>query len=90
MTGRIGAKGQVVIPKPLRDRAHLQPGDTVDFELRNEEIVLVARRSSARLGGRFSKTGMATRLLNDRGRSLEGSCADCAWGLLRGSHRCGA
>jgi AbrB family looped-hinge helix DNA binding protein len=68
MTGRIGAKGQVVIPKPLRDRAHLQPGDTVDFELRNEEIVLVARRSAARLGGRFSKTGMATRLLNDRER----------------------
>jgi AbrB family looped-hinge helix DNA binding protein len=68
MTGRIGAKGQVVIPKILRDRARLQPGDEVDFELRDEEIVLVARRSSARLGGRFSKTGMATRLLEDRAR----------------------
>jgi len=68
MTGRIGAKGQVVIPKPLRDQARLQPGDVVDFELRGREIVLVARPSSARLGGRFSNTGMAARLLDDRAR----------------------
>lgn len=68
MTGRIGAKGQVVIPKALRDRAHLQPGDEVDFELREKEIVLVARRVPARLGGRFANTGMAARLLEDRAR----------------------
>jgi AbrB family looped-hinge helix DNA binding protein len=68
MTGRIGAKGQVVIPKALRDRARLQPGDEVDFELRDEEIVLFARRSPVGLGGRFSKTGMAARLLEDRAR----------------------
>jgi AbrB family looped-hinge helix DNA binding protein len=68
MTGRIGTKGQVVIPKALRDRAHLQPGDEVDFELREEEIVLVARRVPARLGGRFGNTGMAARLLEDRAR----------------------
>lgn len=57
-----------MIPKALRDSAHLQPGDEIDFELREEEIVLVARRSPARLGGRFSKTGMAARLLEDRAR----------------------
>jgi AbrB family looped-hinge helix DNA binding protein len=68
MIGRIGAKGQVVIPKALRDRARLQPGDMVDFELRDKEIVLVARCSPARLGGRFAKTGMALRLLEDRAR----------------------
>lgn len=68
MTGRVGAKGQVVIPKALRDRVHLQPGDEVDFELRGEEIVLYARRSPVRLGGRFAKTGMAARLLEDRAR----------------------
>jgi antitoxin PrlF len=68
MTGRVGAKGQVVIPKALRDRARLQPGDEVDFELRDEEIVLVARRAPARLGGRFKHTGMAARLLEDRAR----------------------
>lgn len=68
MTGRVGAKGQVVIPKKLRDRVRLQPGDEVDFELRDQEIVLVARRSPRRLGGWFSETGMAARLLEDRMR----------------------
>ena len=68
MTGRIGAKGQVVIPKQLRDRANLHPGDEVDFELRGDEVVLVARRQPAGLGGRFAKSGMAARLLEDRAR----------------------
>jgi AbrB family looped-hinge helix DNA binding protein len=68
MTGRIGAKGQVVIPKALRDRARLQPGDEVEFELRDEQILMVARRAPARLGGRFGRTGMAERLLTDRAR----------------------
>jgi hypothetical protein len=40
----------------------------VDFELRDKEIVLVARYSPVRLGGRFAKTGMASRLLDDRAR----------------------
>lgn len=68
MTARIGAKGQVVIPKALRDHANLHPGDEVDFELRDEEIVIVARRQPARLGGRFARSGMAARLLHDRAR----------------------
>ncbi len=68
MTGRIGAKGQVVIPKALRDRVRLQPGDEVEFELRDEEIVLVARRHPERLGSRFGNSGMAARLLEDRSR----------------------
>jgi AbrB family looped-hinge helix DNA binding protein len=68
MTGRIGAKGQVVIPKGLRDQARLQPGDEVEFELRGDEIVLVARRAPAFVGGRFKGTGMAARLLEDRAR----------------------
>ncbi len=68
MTGRIGTKGQVVIPKALRDRARLQPGDEVDFQLRDEQIVLIVHRTPTRLGGRFARTGMAGRLLADRAR----------------------
>lgn len=66
MTSRIGAKGQVVIPKPLRDRAGLHPGAEVEFELRDDAIVLVPQRQERQLGGRFSKSGMAARLLADR------------------------
>lgn len=68
MTGRIGAKGQVVIPKQMRDRANLRPGDEVEFELRGDEVVLVARRQAVTLGGRFAHSGMAARLLEDRAR----------------------
>lgn len=68
MTGRIGAKGQVVIPKAIRDQANLHPGDQVDFELRDQEIVLVLAHPPTRLGGRFAKSGMAGRLLDDRSR----------------------
>lgn len=66
MTMRIGAKGQVVIPKELRDRASLQPGDEVEFELRGETLVLRPRRRPVRLGGRFAGSGMASKLLEDR------------------------
>lgn len=31
MTSRVGAKGQVVIPKAHRDRFSMHPGDTVAF-----------------------------------------------------------
>lgn len=68
MTGRIGSKGQVVIPKRIRDRANLHPGDQVDFELRDDEIVLVARSQPVALGGRFAGSGMAARLRDDRAR----------------------
>jgi len=70
MTGRVGAKGQVVIPKSLRDEVNLHPGDEVDFELRDGQIVLRASRRPAGLGGRFAGSGMASRLLKDRGREL--------------------
>jgi len=68
MTGRIGAKGQVVIPKSIRDRLNLHPGDEVDFELCDEHVVLVVRRQPNTLGGRFANSGMARRLLEDRSR----------------------
>ncbi len=55
-----------MIPKAIRDQVHLHPGDQVDFELRDELIVLVARRRPSGLGGRFAHSGMAKRLLEDR------------------------
>jgi AbrB family looped-hinge helix DNA binding protein len=66
MTVRIGAKGQVVIPKSIRDRVGLHPGDEVEFELREDEVVLTALKQPAGLAGRFRGSGMAARLLADR------------------------
>jgi AbrB family looped-hinge helix DNA binding protein len=68
MTVRIGAKGQVVIPKALRDQAKLHPGDEVEIALSEERIVITARRREGGLGGRFDNSGMAQRLLEDRRR----------------------
>lgn len=57
-----------MIPKDVRDRAGLHPGDEVDIELRADEIVIVARQRTSELAGRFAGSGMAKRLLQDRRR----------------------
>lgn len=57
-----------MIPKSLRDQMNLHPGDEVDFALEKGLIVLRASRRPAALGGRFSGSGMASRLLDDRDR----------------------
>ncbi len=66
MTTRIGPKGQVVIPKHIREVVSLEPGDEVDVELRDDVIVVTAHRRPRHLAGRFARSGMAARLLEDR------------------------
>lgn len=62
----MGAKGQVVIPKEMRERVGLGPGADVSFEPLEDGIVVrrADRRSAMR--GRFAGSGMAARLLEDR------------------------
>lgn len=67
-TARVGSKGQVVIPKTVRDQAQLHPGDEVDIAFADERIVIAPRRQRRALGGRFGGSGMAERLLEDRRR----------------------
>lgn len=38
---RVTSKGQVTIPKDIRDRAGIRPGTEVEFELRDSEIRLI-------------------------------------------------
>jgi antitoxin PrlF len=68
MTHRVGAKGQVVIPKDLRERAGLLPGADVEFELDGKRVSIKATENRDQLGGRFARSGMAARLLEDRSR----------------------
>jgi AbrB family looped-hinge helix DNA binding protein len=68
MTQKMGAKGQVVIPKDLREQAGLGPGDDVAFEPVDDGIVVRRASERAPLRGRFDQSGMAARLLEDRRR----------------------
>lgn len=40
MTGRLLSKGQLTIPKEIREAAHLEEGDPVAFEVTDEGILL--------------------------------------------------
>lgn len=46
MTYRVGPKGQVVIPKAIRDQLGIAPGDEVDVERRRAEVVIRRHRVS--------------------------------------------
>jgi antitoxin PrlF len=63
MSTTLTRKGQVTIPKPVRDRLNLKPGSAVDFELGADgRVVLVkAGRKSAPPRSRFERIrGTAT------------------------------
>ena len=38
MTHKVGIKGQVVIPKAIRDRVGIRPGDEVAFDSDDQEV----------------------------------------------------
>jgi AbrB family looped-hinge helix DNA binding protein len=52
MTHRVGPKGQVVIPKDLRDQLGIEPGDEVYFWLHDDHVA-VRPAGHAELRGRF-------------------------------------
>lgn len=50
MSTSMTVKGQVTIPKKVRDALHLKPGDAVDFDVNREGQVIVLK-AGARRGG---------------------------------------
>jgi AbrB family looped-hinge helix DNA binding protein len=45
----ITKKGQVTIPKPFRDRLHIKEGDSLQFELRDNVLILKRKERSSLL-----------------------------------------
>lgn len=40
LTSKVTSKGQVTIPKPVRDRLKVSAGDSLTYEIRESEVVL--------------------------------------------------
>lgn len=74
MGTKITSKGQVTVPKEIRDLLNLKPGSEVNFRYRNNEIVL-ERADGAAPVSRFEKL---------RGHAGPGLSTDEVMRLLRG------
>ncbi len=67
MTHRVGPKGQVVIPKALRDQLGIQPGDEVDCWWYEDHVALRPASARRQLRGRFEGSGLTDDLIRERG-----------------------
>lgn len=66
MTHRVGAKGQVVIPKDLRDELGIEPGDEVTFWRQGDHVVVRTARHRRDLRGRFAGLALTDVLAAER------------------------
>lgn len=68
MATTVTSKGQVTIPKPVRDRPGIEPGNAVDFVLASDGRVILMKADGKRPRGRFRGTSWARRLRTWDGR----------------------
>ena len=41
LSAKLSTKGQLVVPKPVRDHLHLKPGDRVEFIIGDDDEVVI-------------------------------------------------
>ena len=54
MTTNVTSKGQVTIPKPIRDRLGIEPGNAVDFQLAPDGRIVLIKIDGGRPASRFA------------------------------------
>lgn len=75
MANMVTSKGQVTIPKPVRDRLGIKPGSAVEFELAEDGRVVLVKADAPQLPSRFQAL---------RGRAGKGLTTDEIMALTRG------
>ena len=66
MTHTVGTKGQVVIPKHLRDALKIKPGQEVVFERQGDNVVVRKATTPMPLKARFAGNTLTEALLEAR------------------------
>ncbi len=66
MTHKVGPKGQVVIPKGIRDELGIEPGDEVMFWREGDHVAVRPERSARPLKGRFAGRRLTAILERER------------------------
>lgn len=77
MTHRVGPKGQVVIPKDLRDRLGIVPGSEVVFAATADGVLVAPAGGFASLRGTLTGLGLRDELA--RVRAAEQDAEDARW-----------
>ena len=66
MTHRVGLKGQVVIPKQLRDELGIEPGDQISFWRDGDHVALKRSDAGSPLRGRYAGVSLTDTLIDER------------------------
>jgi AbrB family looped-hinge helix DNA binding protein len=75
MATNVTSKGQVTIPKPIRDRLGIVSGSAVEFELASDGRIVLVKLDGERPASRFEAL---------RGRAGAGLSTDAIMALTRG------